>query len=164
MKILFNYVKSPREKDPKLSDFKEYIERVYETYPEAEKIFISDVEIPYDCTIIDPEIYMNKIKKITKIPMIPVRFKEYCRWMYLSENPYTLAIDLDIYAENKFPEMDDVGVYKWDECALYSGSSPEVFKDAFENRRTDLMLNNCVTFLPKNSIDLKKYLKHKKTV
>ncbi len=162
MKILYTWNKTPLN-----DEFKPYLDRMYEVYPDAEKVCITDQRLDYEATVIDRATFIQKISDKTKIPydyvnvMRDVRFKEFCHWVYLSENPYTLCMDIDIYMKTHIPESDEIGVWHWDECSMWSGAHPEHFKKAFEKRKNDIMLVRCVSKLPE-TWDLSEYMEHKK--
>ncbi len=140
-----------------------YLNKMYKVYPDIEKICITDQDPFYDATILSKKEIIKKLIKVTGgcKNNSHVRFKEFCAWIYLSKNPYTLFMDIDIYWNKPFEFTDKIGIYGNDECCMWNGAHPEYFKKAFDNRRNDFMLNGCTEYLPNDRIDLSKYCTHK---
>lgn len=89
--------------------------RARKVYPDADFKIITDQKVPFN--------WMDKISPENLDFKSPKLFSDYARILYLSENPFTLYIDCDVYCLNPVP-IDRPGaakiwaIYNFDRLSL----------------------------------------------
>ena len=147
-----------------LSDYRrECVLRAKKIYPDVHFVCILKGDWPFNgFECIEWDGIKKEIIKRYGIGVDETRpFSEYARFMYLSENPFTLYLDTDIYCIKKMIEVHKTGYWKTDICALWNGNNTAIFHEVVKNRKTNNILAHCAAMLPGDSIDLKPYCIHK---
>lgn len=147
-----------------LSDYRrECVLQAQRIYPEAHFVCILKGDWPFDgFERIEWDGIKSKISDRYGVGIhATIPFSDYARFIYLSENKYTLYIDTDIYCIKRMEATPKTGYWKTDICALWSGGNSAVFHRAVKNRKSNNVLAHCAVMLPENSIDLKPYCIHK---
>lgn len=154
---------------------KQYYKRIREVYPDATITWITkdprsvvqgdEYENYYEYTTKAWDKYKYECSQDGLNPMYskeqPEWDTDFFRYMYLSEHPYTLYLDTDMYLLERIPETDRMMRWAGDVCAFWNGNETDVFQWLLDNRSFTPVHDMHKNF-PRLSKFLNEYMVHKK--
>lgn len=149
-----------------LSQFRiDCIKRIKEIYPDVKLLCITkddkllpdviDEYISWD--LMEEKLWNKWFVKSHEAKVL----SDYFRYLWLSENPYTLYLDTDIYIHEKFEESDYISKWENDYSALWNGNQCKFFEYIIGLRGANGSLTRLLKCYPKDCGDLGKYMSHK---